>query len=219
MRTPTGRISSPTSRSACAGIAAVQGVVALRRRTAARAARRRRSTVPTTPRPNVLEAEVVLQVEVLQHGAGEQPEAERRERQHHASCSVRIWLSRANAASIEIGRLLVSLDDLAEHVLLLELAPRRLRDAEREERQRDRTGKPEQRGTAQRQPSSPPASAAMPPTIDRAEHAGQARPRRRSSGADAAADADRVGVGDQRALHRVGVRLRHADAEPGQEQR
>ena len=54
-------------------------------------------------------------------------------------------------------------DDLAEHVLHLVLAAGRLGEAEGEERERRATGRPS-RKNAQRQPSSPPASAAMPPT-------------------------------------------------------
>ena len=77
--TATGMIKKPSSRSASRRVAAVQRVVALGRRTAARGARRRPSTVPTTPRPNVLEVEVRVEVQVLQHRPGEQAEAHRRE--------------------------------------------------------------------------------------------------------------------------------------------
>ena len=129
--------------------------------------------------------------------------------------SVRICQSRANAASTEIGAGCCVLDDLAEDVLLLELAARRLLQLEREDRDdRDREAEQHER----------PAPAVVATDgrrdagdDDRTEHADEARPHRQP-GVDAPARADRIGVADHRSLHRVGVRLRHADAEPRPEQ-
>ena len=69
----------------------------------------------------------VLEEEVGQHRRGEQPEPHRREGEDARVLSVLICSSRANAASIEMGAGFAVLDDLAEDVLLLELATRRLR--------------------------------------------------------------------------------------------
>ena len=96
----------------------------------------------------------------------------RGEREQHG-LEVRICLSRANAASIEIGAGLRVLDDLAEHVELLELAARRLGNAEREDAPAIATGMPS-RKYAHRQPSSPPAMRGDAADEDRAEHADEA---------------------------------------------
>ena len=69
-------------------------------------------------------------------------------------CNVRTCLSRANADSTDIG-VGPGVDDLAEHVLHLELAAGRLRDAQREERRATSAGRPRTKN-AQRHPSSPP---------------------------------------------------------------
>ena len=93
------------------------------------------------------------------------------------------------------------LDDLAEHVLLLELAAGRLRACGTRGARAIATGMPS-RKNAQRQPSSPPASAAMPATTTGLSTPTK-RPPMRQPRVDAPADADRVGVGDQRPVHRA----------------
>ena len=69
---------------------------------------------------------------------------------------------------------------------------------------------------AQRQPSSPPASAAIPP----AKSGAMARPAiwRRRSSEHLAPGADRVGVHEQRPVHRERVRLAQPGGEPSHEQ-
>ena len=159
-------------------------------------------------------AVVVLHEEVGEHGEGEQPEAQRRERDDDGLERPDLPEPRERGLDRDRRRLRV-LDDLAEDILLLELAARRLLQLEREERHdRDREAEQHER----------PAPAVVAAGSrgdagddDRAEHADEARPHGQP-GVDAPARADRVGVADHRSLHRVGVRLRHADTEPGPEQ-
>ena len=131
--------------------------------------------------------------------------------------SVRICHSRANAASTEIGAGLLVLDDLAEHVLLLELAAWRLLQPEREDASDRRRDAEQQEG--HRQPSSPPASAAMPADERRAECRRRRAAGHRSRRADPPADR-RSGRCRRscEAVDRDRAGLRHADAEAGPEQ-
>ena len=112
-------------------------------------------------------------------------------------------------------RRLLVLDHLAEHVLLLELAARRLLHEEGQERDEDHRD-------AEDEPRPAPTLHAAGPGRDRGAQHGAGEPdavrahahHRRHSGADA----DRVVVGDQRLVHRDAVRLGDPGREPGPEQ-
>ena len=107
-------------------------------------------------------------------------------------------------------------DDLAEHVLHLELASGRLRACAGRRRRGRAPGCPRMKN-AQRQPSSPPATVAMPPT-SAGLMAPISRPRAEVGGAEPAADADGIGVGDQRRMDRRVRGLGHPDPQAGEEE-
>ena len=106
-------------------------------------------------------------------------------------------------------------DDLAEHVLLLELAARRFGQQEPEDRDdADRNGQQDEHPPPGARPTDPRGE---PADDQRAERAGH-RPAQAEHAADTPSRRDRVGVGQKRALHRERVRLRRAHAEPSEEQ-
>ena len=160
--------------------------------------------------------EGVLEVERLRARRWlNRPKPERAERDEHGADRADLLEPGERRLHRDRRRLLV-LDDLAEHVLLLELAARRLLHEERERARRATTGMPRM-NQAQRQPSAPPAHVAIAATST-----GLASPMpcaahvhdRRHPGADA----DRVVVGDQRLVHRDAVRLGDAGREARPEQ-
>ncbi len=106
---------------------------------------------------------------------------------------------RANAASSDGGTGCVSLDDLAQHVELLVLAARGLAQPERDDGDDDDREPPGcKRPNATR--SGPPTTLAMEPTRIGTEGGGDAGGDTHAR-ADPAAQADRIGVGQQRSVH------------------
>ena len=117
-------------------------------------------TEQQAPIERIGDLEVLLEVERRQRGVTEEAETSAQ----NAIKTVRIVLiffSRANAASSRSARFLF-LDDLAEHVLLLELTPRWFLHEEGADGH-DRHGVP-RAYQAQRQPSAPPAQPAIAAT-------------------------------------------------------
>ncbi len=128
---------------------------------------------------------------------------------------VRICQRRGERGLDRDGRRLLVLDDLAEHILLLELTSGRLPQPEREHRDH------RHRDAEQQERPAPPVVAAHrgrdPRDDHRAQRADQARAHRQPR-VDAPARADRIRVADHRSLDRDRIRLGDADTEPREEQ-
>ena len=141
VRIAAGRIDQPHEPQRAGRIATVEAVVVLPDE---RQHEQHADAADGAEHPAVegVGAVVVLHEEVGEHGEGEQPEAQRRERDDDGLERPDLPEPRERGLDRDRCRLRV-LDDLAEHILLLELAARRLLQLEREERH-DRDREPEQ---------------------------------------------------------------------------
>ena len=139
-----------------------------------------------------VEVELFLDVEPAQDGPGEQAEAQRREGDH--GVAERTNLLEPREHGLDRHRRGPGVDDLAEHVLHLELAPGRLGDAQREEREdQGRQSEDEERPAPTIGATRQAGDGADQGRADRTDQQAAAQ----VGGAESAADADRVGVGDQ----------------------
>ena len=161
-------------------------------------ATKRPPTLPSRPRSKASRPNSLLDVQVLEDGAGEQPEADGGEGDQHRV--QRADLLEPGERRLDRDRRGPGVDDLAEHVLHLELAAggsgiRKARNGERERREAEQEEGPPPPVVA----TGERGDAADERRADRADQ--QARAHR--GGADPTADADRVGVGEQRAVDRA----------------
>ena len=162
-----------------------------------------------------VETEAFLHVQVAEHASGEEAESERDEPDHHRPERPDLLQSSECRLDGHHVLLLVLLEHLAEDGTHLLLSAAGLRDLEGEEGE-DQDGNAEDEVRP-----SPPLHAAG----DRRDDTDQQRARDSYHGADRhrrrahpPSNGDRVGVGEQRAVDRAGVRLRDTHPEAGQEE-
>ncbi len=209
-----GKMSMPTSVSALAGFCRYDAVEVPADERQERERGDARQAQDHAPLEQARRLDRVVQVEGLESALAEQAEAERTERRERGP-DRRDLLQPRERGFHRDGRGVLVLDDLAEHVLLLELPAWRFLHEEGEHRDdHDRD--------AEDVPGPAPAFGSTGPRRDRGDED-------RTGDADAVrahvhdrrhpgADADRVVVGEQRLMHRDAVRLGDAGPEPRPEE-